>query len=252
MWENLLLTFKDMIKLIFYGHINKITSSVVLAYNAEYSYLYALISHSLQPSGRTIREYRRCFGLIYKLIMSFILIVANKIGLTDFEHVVIDGTIKRAYNSPFNIIKEKDISLLIKHYVVEELSKKEIKKLRRTARKFMDDKSKSDEEKVDILFHWWYLLDCSGQRSLPLNDLDARLMKIKDKGQIYPKFSYNIQVGTDTQSKLICGVNAVQNPTDYYQIPALMNQILSNLNVKPTTIKCRYNLFKNSKFELLR
>ncbi len=113
-------------------------------------------------------------------------------GLTDFEHIAIDGTIKRAYNSPFNIIKEKDISLLIKHYVVEELSKKEIKKLRRTARKFMDDKSKSDEEKVDILFHWWYLLDCSGQTSLPLNDLDARLMKIKDKGQIYPKFSYNI------------------------------------------------------------
>ena len=50
-----------------------------------------------------------------------------------------------------NIIKEKDISLLIKHYMVEELSKEEIKKLRRTARKFLEDKSKSDEEKVDIL-----------------------------------------------------------------------------------------------------
>ena len=136
--------------------------------------------------------------------------------------------------------------------MVEELSKKEIKKLRRTARKFMNDKSKSDKEKVDILFHWWYLLDCSGQTSLALNDLDARLMKIKDKGQIYPKFSYNIQVGTDTQSKLICGVNAVQNPTDHYQIPALMNQILSNLNVKTNHNKCRYNLFNNSKFELLR
>ena len=84
--------------------------------------------------------------------MSFILIVANRIGLTDYEHIAIDGTIKKAYNSPFNIIKEKDISLLIKHYMVEELSKEEIKKLRRTARKFLEDKSKSDEEKVDILF----------------------------------------------------------------------------------------------------
>ena len=168
--------------------------------------------------------------------MSFILIVAHRIGLTDYEHIAIDGTIKKAYNSPFNIIKEKDISLLIKHYMVEKLTKDEIKKLRRTARKFLMDTSKSDEEKVNILFHWWRLLDYSGQTSLALNDHDARLMKTKDNGQKYPKFSLNIQLGTDTQSKLICGVNAVQNPTDHYQIPALMNQILTNLNSKPSKI----------------
>ena len=34
---------------------------------------------------------------------------------------------------------------------MEKLSKYEIKKLRRTAQKFLNDKSKSDEEKVDIL-----------------------------------------------------------------------------------------------------
>ena len=79
-----------------------------------------------------------------------------------------------------------------------------------------------------ILFHWWRLLDWSGQISLALNDHDARLMKTKDKGQKYPKFSLNISIGgTDTKSKLICGVNAVQNPNMIiYQIPALMNQIL--------------------------
>ena len=164
------------------------------------------------------------------------MIVANRIGLTNYEHIAIDGTIKKAYNSPFNIIKEKDLSLLIKHYIVQKLTKDEIKKLRRTARKFLNDKSKTDEEKVNILFHWWQLLDYSGQASLALNDHDARLMKTKDNGQKYPKFSLNIQLGTDTKSKLICGVNAVQNPTDHYQIPALMNQILTNLNSKPSKI----------------
>ena len=227
---------KDMIKLIFYGYINKITSSIKLAYNAKYNKLYNLISHGIEPSDRTIRDYCKYFSPIYQLIMSFILIVANRIGLTDFEHIAIDGTIKRAYNSPFNIIKEKDLSLLIRHYMVEELSKDEIKKLRRTARKFMNDKTKSDEEKVDILFYWWHLLDCSGQVSLALNDNDARLMKTKDKGQKYQKFSYNVQLGTDTKSKFICGVNVVQNPTDHYQIPALINQILVNLNLKPKKI----------------
>ena len=227
---------KDMIKLIFYGYINKITSTIELAYNAKYNHLYNLISHGLEPSDRTIRDYCKYFQPIFQLIMSFTLMVANRIGLTDFEHIAIDGTIKNAHNSPFNIIKEKDISLLIKHYMVEELSKDEIKQLRRTGRKFMNDNSKSDEEKVDILFYWWHLLDYSGQVSLALNDHDARLMKVKDKGQKYPKFSFNIQLGTDTKSKLICGVNAVQNPTDHYQIPALMKQILANLQTKPQKI----------------
>ena len=61
-------------------------------------------------------------------------------------------------------------------------------------------------------------------------------MKIKDMGQKYPKFSFNVQLGTDTKSKLICGVNIVQSPTVHYQFPALMNQILVNLNTKPTKI----------------
>ncbi|ADC47616.1 transposase [Methanobrevibacter ruminantium M1] len=227
---------KNMIKLIFYGYINKITSSVVLAHNAKYNFLYSFISHGCEPSDRTIRDYRKNFMSIFQLIMSFTLIATYKLGLSDFKYIAIDGTIKQAYNSPFNIIKEKDIRLLIKHYMVEELTKNEIKKLRKTAKKFLKDKTKTDEEKVDILFEWWRLLDFSGQSSLGLNDHDARWMKIKDKGQIYPKFSYNLQLGTDTESKLICGVNVVQNPTDHYQIPALMNQIISNLNLKPTKI----------------
>ena len=227
---------KDMIKLIFYGYINKITSTVALSYNARYNMLYNIISNGLEPSDRTIRDYCKYFQQTYQLIISFILIVANRIGLTDYEHIAIDGTIKKAHNSPFNIIKEKDISLLIKHYMVQKLTKDEIKKLRRTARKFLKDKSKTNKEKVNILFHWWHLLDYSGQTSLALNDHDARLMKTKDNGQKYPKFSLNIQLGTDTKSKLICGVNAVQNPTDHYQIPALMNQILTNLNSKPKKI----------------
>ena len=55
---------KDMIKLIFYGHINKITSSVELVYNANYNHLYNLISHGVEPSDRTIRDYRMYFSLI--------------------------------------------------------------------------------------------------------------------------------------------------------------------------------------------
>ena len=47
------------------------------------------------------------------------------------------------------------------------------------------------KKKLRFSFHWRELLDYSGQVSLTLNDHDAKLMKIKNKGQKYPKFSYN-------------------------------------------------------------
>ena len=54
-----------------------------------------MISNGLEPRDRTIRDYNKYFQPIYQLIISFILIVANKIGLTDFEHIAIDGLLKK-------------------------------------------------------------------------------------------------------------------------------------------------------------
>ena len=67
-------------------------------------------------------------------------------------------------------------------------------------------------------------------------------MKTKDKGQIYKKWAYNIQVCVDNKSKLICAINVVQYPTDHYQIPALMDQTLENLPVAPE-ILCADNIY---------
>ena len=52
---------KDMIKLIFYGYMNKITSTVELAYNAKYNHLYNWISHGIEPGqyGITVSIFNR-------------------------------------------------------------------------------------------------------------------------------------------------------------------------------------------------
>lgn len=227
---------KDMIKLILYGHVKKITSSKTLAYEAKFNELFIIISNGIKPSDRTIRHYYKYFEAIFQLIISFILILAHNVGLTDFKHISVDGTIKKAFNSPYNIFKEKDLSLLIKHYMVEDLTDDEIKGARKTVRKFILDESLTDEEKINVLFDLRKRLDYSGQDSIGLYDTDAMLMKTKDKGQLYSKLSYNIQLGTDTQSKLICGVNVVQNPTDHYQIPEILKQIITNLGLKPEKV----------------
>ena len=108
-----------------------------------------------------------------------------------------------------------------------------MKHLRKTAKDFLYNTKISDDEKINILFEWLDKLELIGQDSLALYDTDARLMKTKDKGQKYKKFAYNIQLATYTQTKLICGVNVVQHPTDHYQIPALLEQTIENIETLP-------------------
>ena len=109
-------------------------------------------SNKTTPDGRTIRDYKLIYKEIYRLIISFTLIVTQKLGLSNFNHLSVDGTIKLACNSPFNIMKVDDVRLLIRHYMVEELTKKEIKSLRKSARKFLFNKKLSSDEKINILF----------------------------------------------------------------------------------------------------
>ena len=72
-------------------------------------------------------------------------------------------------------------------------------------------------------------------------------MNIKDKGQKYKKFAYNVQVITDTKSKMICGVLVVQSPTDHYQLPEIVEQGIENLQMKPDIISadCIYGTISN-------
>ena len=227
---------KNMIKLIYLASVEKIESSTQINSNAKSDIFYKTLCDGIMPSDRSIRDYKNIFKTINQLILSFTLISAHMMGLTSFYHVSADGTIKMACNSPFNTIKRKDIHLLIKHYMIEKLTKKELKQLRKPAKNFLYKNKLSPDEKINVLFDWWDKLDLTGQESLPLFDVDARWMKPKDKGQKYKKLAYNVQVCTDTESKLICGINVVQFPTDHYQIPALIDQTMKNLQMKPSIV----------------
>ena len=227
---------KGLIIIIFFGWIENITSSNKISERSKTDNFYRFFSNKTTPNGRTIRDYKLIYSEIYKMIISFTLIVAQNLGLSNFKHLSVDGTIKLACNSPFNIMKMEDVRLLIKHFMVEELTKKEIKSLRKSARKFIYNKKLSVDEKINVLFEWYDKLELTGQTSISLHDPDARLMKTKDKGQKYKKFAYNIQVITDTKSKMICGILPVQYPSDHYQLPEIVEQGIENLQKIPAII----------------
>ena len=63
-------------------------------------------------------------------------------------------------------------------------------------------------------------------------------MKIKDKSQKKKKFAYNVQVITDTKSKMIYGVLVVQSPTDHYQLPEIVEQGIEKSSNETRYYKC--------------
>ena len=224
----------QMVKLNVYACLNGITSSEQISINAEYHELYKFVSNHLMPAGRTIRKYRFEYKAVFRKITSFTLIIAYAMNLTDFEHISIDGTIMKAFNSPFYVLKMEGIELLLNHFCEKELTKDEIKELPRPVKKFLKNKKFDDIEKIEILQMLKEILEESGQSSIALNDWTARWMHSKQKRS---QLSFNVQTGVDTCTKLICGVNVSQSPTDHYEIPETMEIIIENLEgVKPVKV----------------
>ncbi|SDA57534.1 hypothetical protein SAMN02910315_01420 [Methanobrevibacter millerae] len=54
-----------------------------------------------------------------------------------------------------------------------------------------------------------------GQDKIPMNNIKARMMKGKKENSIV---AHNIQSAVDYDTKLICGINVTQSPTDHYEL----------------------------------
>ena len=111
----------NVISLLIYGNVNGITSTDVIASNSEYHELYQFVSNNLIIAGRTLIKYCREYKELFEKILSLTLILAYCLSITDFEHIALDGTILKAFNSPFNILKMEDIDILINHYSIKKL-----------------------------------------------------------------------------------------------------------------------------------
>ena len=148
------------------------------------------VSNYLIIADRTLRKYRSDYKELFEKILSLTLILAYCLSITDFEHIALDGTILKAFNSPFNILKMDDINILIKHYTVKKLEENEINELRLSAIKFLESKSLNDDEKLAVLKSLKNILEDSKQSSIGINDITARWMYNK---QHRAQLSYNLQ-----------------------------------------------------------
>ena len=108
------------------------------------------------------------YGVYFKILLGCSLIFANEINLTDFNHVSVDGSIKKADNNRFNVIHKDDIEILIKYYEGDYLSAEELNKLRKPAKRFIVKEDIGCKEKIELLYEMNTQLTMSGQDTIPV------------------------------------------------------------------------------------
>ena len=190
----------SMLKLLVYAKIEHMDSARVIADMAKYHDIFKYVCDGITPSERSIQRYRDEYGEYYEQLLEMTLKKASDENLSEFNHVAIDGTIKKGYNANHNTISKKETNILINYYNRVKIEEEILDKLHKPAKNLIENTKLSDKEKLEKLYDIKTQFTLTGQDKIPMNDIEARKMKGK-KGNFH--IAYNIQSTVDYDTKLI-------------------------------------------------
>ena len=124
-----------MLKLLVYAKIQRIDRTSIIADMARYHDIFRYVCDDIRPSERSIQRYRREYGRYFEVLLQMTLKKASDEGFTEFNHVAIDGTIKKAYNSNNNTITKKETQILVNYYEGHHVSPENLEKLHKNRQK---------------------------------------------------------------------------------------------------------------------
>ena len=222
------LPLKNMLCLILLSEILKESSARKIADFTKTDSVYKLVMEGIPVSKESVTRYKNYFMPNFEGILGKTVQMAKDMGLSEFIDVSVDRTKIKAYNSNYKVIRKHDLKILIK-VLKGELCAEEVKKLKFNARKFYYDERKTLTEKLELLERMYAKLKISGQKSVPVNDIEARWMyNKKNKAEI----SYNLQTCVDCATHLILATYISQNPTDDYDLPIVTDLAMKNVGFK--------------------
>jgi transposase len=198
---------KDLLKLYIYGYLNKLRSSRTLEKATHRNIELMWLIKRLHPDFKTIADFRKDNSKALKKVCRSFILLCKDLNLFGCELIAIDGSKFSASNSNRRNYTQNKLEKLIKkidrkvdHYLqqmdqgdenessvsdisTEELNDK-INQLKKDKAKYQELQSKIRQ---------------SGNSQISLTDPDSRMMKTQQGMDV----SYNVQIVTDSQHKLI-------------------------------------------------
>jgi transposase len=231
-----------MLALWFYAYSNGITSTRTLEDLCKYDTRYMYISGNQQPDHTTLSRFRKAHHDLLSDYFLQIILIAREEGLSEFNHITIDGTKIKATRSTRNCYNETQLDNLIEHirgdiarymnqcnYVEQsgtdqldlETLKAEKARLEELEQKLLQRKQllKERQQKLKVEYR--------AKHKISLLEPDARFMPKADG------LNYNAQAAVDADTNLIVAADVTDQPNDQGQFVPLQQKVESNLSSDP-------------------
>ena len=216
--------------LVYYAFAEGITDATEIAYNAKYNKLYIYAANGIEPSYKTIENFIDQWGDLFECLVSYTIIFAKIAGLTGLEHVAFDGSLFKAANNKFNVFHREDVRTLIRWISGKTVTERELKKLHRPARKFMNRLDLTNKQKLELLNIIDERFEETGQNTIPVNDYEALHVTDKKGNKI---IGYNIQAAVDNSTKMFCAILISNQVTDHGLFPEIFTKMVENTGIIP-------------------
>ncbi len=232
---------KHLLKLFYYGYINKIRSSRKLEAECVRNVELWWLMYQLTPAYHTIADFRKDNPAAFKEAFKVFIAFLRGEELFDGQVVAVDGTKIRAQNNKKNNFNEgkfaksqEYIELKAAEYIKEldecdaledkqacELKKKDV------AKKLEDlkERQKYYTELKDKMIE-------SGEKQISMSDPESRSLPLND---VVTAVGFNIQAVTDSKHNLVLDYDT-GNTTDQGQLCAMSSKAMEALEVKEITV----------------
>jgi transposase len=232
---------KDLLKLYYYGYLNRIRSSRKLETECIRNVEVWWLLHQLTPAYHTIADFRKnnskAFKNAFKMFIGFL----KGEDMFGGEMIAVDGSKFKAQNNKKNTFN--DPKLIKSLAYIEAKTEEYIKELDDCDA--LEDKQAAELKKKEVLKKVEQLADRkenynelreklkeSGEKQISLVDEDSRSLPVKDG---ITDVCYNVQAVGDSKHSLIVAFDVV-NTTDQGQLSVMACKAMEALEVQEITV----------------
>jgi len=217
---------KDLLKLYYYGYINRIRSSRKLAAECTRNVEVWWLIHQLTPAYHTIANFRKDNAAAFKKVFGLFVSFLKGEDMLAAEVIAVDGTKIRAQNSKRRNFNETGIAKHIQYidnktqeYIkqLDECDALEDKEESALKKQVVAEKIKTLAQRKDKYEQLDKALANSGDKQVSLTDAESRSMRIKDD---LTTVCYNVQTAADSKYSLIVEFDTI-NEGDQGQLSVM-------------------------------
>jgi transposase len=228
-----------LISLWIYAYKDGVSSAREIARLCEYHPAYQWLSGLEVVNYHTLADFRICHKEALDQLFIEVLGVLSHEGLITLQRVMHDGTKVKACASDKSFHRKARLQdhLRLAREQVEQMGDPESEELSQRVAKARQRALREKQQRLEEALRVLEQIEASRSKAsekerarASSTDPEARVM-LQAKGAYGP--SYNVQISTDAQAKIIVGVGVTQAPTDAAELESAVDRVEANLGERP-------------------